>query len=268
MQLNVLSVIALWLVISTGAFLVLLQLQLDSSNDNDTTNTTTPVLRVPNYKLIMALLFFNNLNMFIAGCEIVLGTHIRRIQSDYQKFKTQYDKKEIQAAFNFLFLPVPLHQLFNGAVIWSRMWSTYSLYDPSYQNPESFGFFIDVGNGWSTIPPCILVNLAMTTSLSFNNNSNNDNHSNMWNHPLLVGCIGLASYWQILYGTIIYFLSYFYNQRYKGKTWQEVVGFVGVSNGIWFFFPIVGIYACVCILDTKDYSVFGLSGTNEQSISL
>jgi len=108
----------------------------------------------------------------------------------------------------------------------------------------------------------------MTTSLSFNNNSNNDNHSNMWNHPLLVGCIGLASYWQILYGTIIYFLSYFYNQRYKGKTWQEVVGFVGVSNGIWFFFPIVGIYACVCILDTKDYSVFGLSGTNEQSISL
>ena len=123
------------------------------------------------------------------------------------------------------------------------MWSTYALYDPSYQNDESFGFFIDVGNGWSTIPPCVMMNTAIAMP--------------QYCSPLLVGCVCLASYWQILYGTIIYFLSFIWNRRWEGKKLGEVLGFVGISNGIWFFFPLAGIYACVSMLDTKDLSVFG-----------
>jgi hypothetical protein len=127
------------------------------------------------------------------------------------------------------------------------MWSTYAIYDPSYQNPESFGFFIDVGNGWSTIPANLLWNIAMAYPAKFS--------------PVLVGCVGMASYWQICYGTIIYFLSYIWNKRYVGKTMLENVGFVGVANSFWFIFPILGMYASVKMLGDGDLRVFTASST-------
>ena len=37
---------------------------------------------------------------------------------------------------------------------WSEVWSVYSVFDPSYANRESFGFFVDVGNGWTTMVRC------------------------------------------------------------------------------------------------------------------
>lgn len=232
-HLNVVTAIALWLVVTTGSFLGLLYTQ----------NEDTRRIR---WGLVVSLLFFNNLNILIALCEIALGKHIMLIKQDYKKMKEQYapKKQEIQAATAFLFMPVPWDRLFDGK-LWSRMWSTYALYDPSYQNHETFGFFIDVGNGWSTIPPCVLMNLAIAMPQL------------QLCSPLFVGCLCLASYWQIIYGTIIYFLSFIWNKRYEGKKLGEVLGFVGVSNGIWFFFPLAGIYACVSMLDTKDFSVFG-----------
>jgi hypothetical protein len=249
-QLNILSVIALWLFVSCGSTLYWIlhhqQQTTTTSNISDTPNITT--IR---FSLVISLLFFNYLNILIALCEIALGRHIMLIKSDYQKLKQEYgsqrqhqqsNKNEITAAFNYLLMPLPWSRVLDGK-LWCRMWSTYSLYDPSYQDDASFGFFIDVGNGWSTIPPGLLMNAAMALP----------RHCS----PLLVGCVGLCSYWQIMYGTILYFLSFCWNQRYQGKKLVEVVGFVGVSNGIWLFFPIVGMYACVSILDTKDFSVFG-----------
>jgi hypothetical protein len=235
-QLNVVTAIALWLVVTTGGCLGLI-----TSLPRDPAETANL-----QYGLILSLLFFNNLNILIALCEIALGTHIRLIQEDFQKLQQRYGaphNHQVSAALAFLTLPVPWNRLFDGKV-WSLMWSTYSLYDPSYQNQESFGFFIDVGNGWSTIPPCLLLNVAMTLPQYAPS-------------PLWVGCIGLASYWQILYGTIIYFVSFIFNRRYQGFRIAEIAGFVGVSNGIWFVFPLTGIYACVAILNSKDFSVFG-----------
>ena len=122
------------------------------------------------------------------------------------------------------------------------MWSTYALYDPSYQNNESFGFFIDFGNGLSTIPPSLLVNIAIVWP---------DKVSPLW-----VGCIGLAMYWQVMYGTIIYVLSFAFNKQYEGKSLLEVCLFVGVSNSLWFIFPMVGIYASVSMLRDGNMQVF------------
>ena len=221
-MLTILSAICLWLAITTGGVLLFCPVA--------TSNT-----------LVLALLFFNNLNILIAICEILLGYHISNIQQDYKGFKEQYKGREIQAVWAYLFLSIP--NPFDGRA-WSKMWSTYSLYDPSYQNQESFGFFIDVGNGLTTIPPCLLWNYVLafpkTTLVS----------------PLLVGCIGIACYWQIWYGTLIYFFSFFFNQRYAGKSWKEVVGFVGCTNGIWLFFPLLGIFAAVEMLRDGSFKVF------------
>ena len=221
--LNVTSAIALWLALTTGIPLIFVE-------------------SVPN-ALGLALLFFNNLNILIAFCEIALGNHIKFIQGHYLSLKKQYEGKEWKAAFAYLFMPLSLSTLFSGEK-WAIMWSTYSLWDPSYQNQESFGFFIDVGNGWSTILPCLLWNAAILFPTQVQAS---------WTYTwLLVGVLGCASYWQIMYGALIYFLSYFFNKRHVGRPLAEVAGFVGVANGIWIIFPVFALYAAVVILRDQD----------------
>jgi hypothetical protein len=122
------------------------------------------------------------------------------------------------------------------------MWSTYALFDPSYQNYESFGFFIDVGNGYTTIIPCLYLNYAMIYPESVNH--------------LLLATVVIASYWQMLYGTIIYFLSFFFNKRYEGHNRVSIFLFVGTTNGVWMIFPAMAIYAAYSILQDGDLRVF------------
>jgi hypothetical protein len=220
--LNILGAIIVWLIVTTGGALLFLPKQ------------SSLVIVIP-------LLFFNNLNTLIAILEIVLAIHISRIQEDYRLFKDKYHKREWEACLAFLFTPLTLSSFFDGK-LWSKMWSTYALYDPSYQNHESFGFFIDFGNGMSTIPPFLLWNFAI-----------------LFPHKcsaLLLGCVGIASYWQVLYGTLIYIVSFLFNRRYKDLTYLEIWGFVGFFNSLWIFFPLLGIYASVCVLRDGDFSVF------------
>jgi hypothetical protein len=226
---NVGGAIALWVVITTFLFLSQLPPPRSSSSSNP------PTMLVP------CLLFFNNLNVFIAICEICLGMNIEYIQREYAMLRETHKGKEWDACIAYLTMPLSIHQVFDYKV-WCKMWSTYSLYDPSYQNRESFGFFVDFGNGMSTIPPSLLVNVAMIRP---------DAASHLW-----VGCVGLAMYWQVMYGTIIYLLSYVYNRRYVGRSIFEVCLFVGFTNGIWLIFPPVGIYACVCMLRDGNMDVF------------
>ena len=124
---------------------------------------------------------------------------------------------------------------------WGRIWATYSLYDPSYSNRQSFGFFIDVGNGWTTLVPTLVFQLCMT------------NNDMLGLSALHVGLIGLISCYQAWYGTVIYFLSYIMNQRYKGRGVAEVVLFVGLTNGTWFIFPLLSMVTSYTIVATGNF---------------
>lgn len=259
--LNITTAIVLWLIVTTIIpllFITIPQRQQQQERKE----------RQRRYESItnigLSLLFFNNLNILISFCEIALGRHIRSIQRHYKSLRETYGssnnnnntngqnnntmtkkkKNEWEAAIMYLTMPLSIRDLLfmDGGTKWSIMWSTYSLWDPSYQNNESFGFFIDVGNGWSTIVPCLLWNIAILSP----------HHQLMSNNTtmivVLLGFVGTATYWQILYGTIIYWLSYVWNGRYKNKPWYEVFLFVGVTNGIWFVFPIIGLYTSYSIL--------------------
>lgn len=191
-----------------------------------------------------SLFFFCALNTLICLWEMALGANISKIERDYRELRETYKGRALEGVLAFFMTPVGAGDLFSGA-FWSRVWSTYSLYDPSYQNRESFGFFIDVGNGWSSVLPSVLFPVAMVRGLPLGIG------------PQAVGLVAICSFWQMFYGTVVYFLSFFFNGRYRGLHWGEVAGFVGVSNGLWFFFPLLGIYASARIVLDNDYSVFG-----------
>ncbi len=226
--LNVGSAVALWVIISTYLFL-----SYSSSSIITTVTSSSP--------LTLSLLLFNNLNIFISICEIILGCNILYIQSEYRKLCKKYKKDGWEAVLSYFTMPLSIRQLFQWHT-WAKMWSTYALYDPSYQNQESFGFFIDFGNGLTTIPSSVLINVAIVRP---------DLVSALW-----VGCIGIAMYWQVMYGTIIYIFSFAFNKRYEGKKILEVTLFVGLTNSLWLIFPTLGIYACVSMLRDGNMDVF------------
>jgi hypothetical protein len=92
----------------------------------------------------IALSFFLALNCLICVWEIALGLHISHIAEDYRMLSKKYEKNRFSAVTDLMFFPLSLSDTFS-LKFWSRIWSTYSLYDPSYSNKESFGFFVDVG---------------------------------------------------------------------------------------------------------------------------
>jgi len=220
------SALVLWLIITCGCSFFLLPYQ----------NPITGNI------LVTSLLFFNNLNILISLIEICLGYEIAYIKTHYQKLRKIYSRgQELSAIWQLMVMPLKFRQLFDMKT-GAQMWSTYALFDPSYQNSESFGFFIDVGNGWTTILPCVLLNVAMIAP---------DKVS-----PLVVGCVTIAAYWQILYGTLIYFLSFMFNRRYEGHNLVHITTVVLLSNGVWIIFPATAIYAAVNVLRDGNMSVF------------
>jgi hypothetical protein len=74
--------------------------------------------------------------------------------------------------------------------------------------------------------------------------------------PRTLGMLGLIKFYQELYGTCIYFLSYILNKRYKGRSAMEVSLFVGLTNGLWFIFPLIGMIASARMIYSGSFNVF------------
>ena len=195
--------------------------------------------RVPPLTILLA--FFLILNTLICIWEISLGININLIRKDYENLRTKYKNKN-DAVIALMMEPLSLSKVLS-LKFWSKIWSTYSLYDPSYSNIESFGFYIDVGNGWTTIIPSLLYLVCMISK-----------------NPLidarLMGIIGILKFYQEFYGTVLYFLSYILNKRYQGVSLMTVLLFVGLSNGLWFFIPMAGMYTSYEMINTGSYAIF------------
>jgi hypothetical protein len=187
-----------------------------------------------------ALAFFLWLNAIIALWEICLYLRIDLIEEQHQDFIVRYKGRELDRVIDFFSVKVPLSRIFSPAV-WAELWSSYSVFDPSYADRKSFGFFIDIGNGFSTLVPTLLFLYGMTYE------------------PIparALGIVGLLVFYQMWYGTIVYLVSYVMNKRYEGHTQRNVLLFVGLSNGLWLTFPLWGIAVAIVMIATGSYDVF------------
>jgi hypothetical protein len=188
----------------------------------------------------MGLAFFLWLNAIVALWEICLYLKIDLIEAQHARFIAEYRGRELDRVKDFFATRVPLARVFSPAV-WAELWSSYSVFDPSYAERKSFGFFIDIGNGFSTIAPTLLFLYGMTYE------------------PIparALGIVGLLLFYQMWYGTVVYLTSYVMNRRYVGHTGFNVALFVGLSNGLWLTFPLWGAAVCIAMIDAGTYAVF------------
>ena len=132
-----------------------------------------------------------------------------------------------------------LRQLFS-ATFWARLWYEYAFYDPAYADRRSFGFSVDVGNGWWTLVPSVVFLVGMTAP---------------WMSPVALGLLGALLFYQKLYNTGLYFFSYLFNRRYELQPIGRVIPIVGGTNGVWLVFPAIGLWVCAQMIFTNSFDL-------------
>ena len=188
----------------------------------------------------IALAFFLVINAMVAWWEIALFVCQDQIQAEYDQIREPYRGREVQRVAEVFARPVSLGRVLAFGE-WTTIWSTYSLFDPGYSDRRSFGYNIDVGNGFTTLIPATLFAFGMTFELV---------------PARVLGIIGLIMFWQMFYGTVVYFFQFFNNGRHRGHSVRDVLLFVGVSNVMWFVFPLWGIRSSIELILSGNYGVF------------
>jgi len=188
----------------------------------------------------IGLAFFLVVNVLINWWEIALMVCQDQIQAEYREIKEPYRGREMQRIAEIFARPIPLLEVLSFRQ-WTAIWSSYSLFDPGYSDRRSFGYNIDVGNGFTTIIPATLFAFGMTFELM----------PARW-----LGILGVIMFWQMFYGTAVYFFQFFNNGRHKGHSVNDLLLFVGITNLMWFVFPIWGLCASIQLILDGSYGVF------------
>jgi len=188
----------------------------------------------------IGLAFFLVVNVMIAWWEISLFVCQDQIKAEYDAIAEPYRGRELVAVAEVFTRPVPILRVLSLSE-WTRVWSTYSLFDPGYADRRSFGYNIDVGNGFTTLIPATLFAFGMTFDLM---------------PARVLGIVGIIIFWQMFYGTSVYFFQFFNNGRHRGHRMRDLLLFVGVSNVLWFIFPLLGIATSIQLVIENSYSAF------------
>lgn len=187
----------------------------------------------------IGLAFFLWLNAIIALWEICLYLRIDLIEAQFARFAREYRGRELDRVKDFFGGRITAAQILSPTT-WAEIWSSYAVFDDSYANRKSFGFFIDVGNGFSTLVPTLLVLYGMTYELL---------------PARALGIVALLILYQMWYGTVVYFSSFVFNKRYVGHTTGNLAIFVGLSNGLWLTFPLWGIAVAIALIYSDSYAI-------------
>jgi hypothetical protein len=186
----------------------------------------------------LALTFFLAINLMICIWEISLWHRIDDIRRWFNMPKGTGDRPR-----GNLYTTQISFREFWSTKLWARTWLGYAYWDDGYADPKSFGWAIDVGNGFTTLIPSLLFLAGMTFPIFT---------------PQVLGIIGMLVFYQKFYGTSLYFFQYLYNKRYVDRPIAGVWSVVGGTNGLWFVFPAVGLYVCLrLILDGSFEIIWG-----------
>lgn len=188
-------------------------------------------------------LFFS-LNLLICYWEACL--FLRR---DYIEKRVLYWHKRRREtgrapAREFLFTRVPLGRILSPTV-WADVWATYSMIDPAYADRRSFGFTADIGNGFLTPVPTLILYAAYT----------------LGSVPAVVaGIVGAMLFWQWVYVTSLYWVSFIVAHRQAQITRGEMFIYIAVPNAVWVLIPAFGLYVSLRLILEGNYGVLGLVG--------
>ncbi|MCY3996137.1 MAG: hypothetical protein OXF07_08350 [Rhodobacter sp.] len=194
------------------------------------------------FSVIHALLvLFLSVNLMVCYLEICLALcrdYVDQRIGYWRDFELETGRSSIVA---FLASRVPLSRLLLP-ITWADLWAIYSQMDRSYADRRSYGYNIDFANGFLVPVPTLILYLAYSVDIL---------------PAPVTGIIGVMLYWQLVHGTLVYWIGFF-GANLQGGTNRRYLYFVVLGlNSQWVFFGLLGIHVSIQMILNGDYSVFG-----------
>ncbi len=186
------------------------------------------------------LAFFLVLNLLNCFWELSLFIRINYINKKHNENLKTFRGNEGALVSEFLTHPVRRKDLVSFT-FWADVWSVYAIFDDSYADKRSFGYFVDSGNGMTTLVSSAIFLVGMTFPIF---------------PPVVLGIIGLILFHQMTYGTAVYWLSFMVNKRYKLISFKDFMIYIVGSNGVWFACSLLGAFAAVQVLLAGSMDIF------------
>lgn len=189
------------------------------------------------------LAFFLSVNLLACYWEICLLLRGATIEERRQHWEKLGSNSQIAPALEFLTMSVPLRQAFSTKV-WADLWGVYSLFDASYADKKTYGFNVDIANG--VVTPVLSLVLLATITVPFLPGR-------------VAGILGVLLFWQWIYVTSVYIVSFFVAGRHRLISRKEQFVYIWVPNLFWILLPIFGFYVSVRLVLDGTYTVLGLN---------
>jgi len=187
-------------------------------------------------------LFFST-NLLICYWEACLFLRRDYIEKRVVYWRERQRETGRTPAVEFLNTRVPLRRVLSPTV-WANAWATYSMVDASYADRRTFGFNVDIANGFFTPVPTLILYGAFTVGFL---------------PAVVAGILAAMLFWQWTYASTLYLVSFFVGQKQRRVTTREFYVYIFGPNAIWILIPIVGLYVSIRLILDGDYSVLGLN---------
>ena len=187
------------------------------------------------------LSFFLVINLVICLWELCLFFRMDNIIQRNAGFKQDSPEDRIKPTIALFTARVTPANAFSP-LFWSEVWAAYSVYDGSYADRRTFGFAGDIGNGFATLIPTLILHIGMTYEIMPAN---------------ILGMLALVVFYQMFYLTFLYWVSFFVNKRHQRLVGKELLMFIIGTNAPWFVVPAIGLYTAVTLILTNNYSILG-----------
>ncbi len=187
------------------------------------------------------LILFFSINLWICYWEICLFLERDHIERRAEYWRRRRQETGRTPAIEFLTGKAPLARILSPA-LWADVWATYAQIDGSYADRRTYGYNIDIANGFVTPVPTLVLYAAFTFDFL---------------PALAAGIIGALLFWQLTFGTALYWVSFFLAKRQARLSRRDICIYIWALNSPWLLFALLGLYASIRLIADGDYSVLG-----------
>ena len=191
---------------------------------------------------IHALLsLFFSINLLVCYWEVCLFFRRDFVEQRAEYWRGRRRESGRASTREFLAARVPLARLLSPTV-WADAYAAYTQYDDAYADRRMFGFMVDVGNGFVTPLPTLILYAAYTLRVG---------------PPLLAGVVGVGLFWQWTYVTSLYVAGFFVARRQCLIRPRDTWIYIWAINALWVAFALLGLYVSIRLITDGDFSVLG-----------
>ena len=185
-------------------------------------------------------LFFS-INLWICYWEMCLFFKRDYIEQRAEYWRERRRETGRTPAIEFLAGKVPLSKALSPTV-WADVWAAYSQFDDSYADRRTYGYNVDIANGFVTPAPTLILFTAYTFDFL---------------PAVAAGIVGAAMFWQLTYATSVYWVSFFVARRQERVSRKDMYIYIWALNSPWVLFALLGLYVSIRLIADDDYSVLG-----------